>query len=126
MREIKFRAWDGEGMFFGGFAVHATGSLLGDLFLKDKPFDVMQYTGLKDKNGKDIYEGDFVVCGTGDPQDVELVCYQAPSFVMKNRAHHRTWREFTRGPDHNQFQEVIGNIHNDPDLLNVPSSEVKK
>ena len=66
MREIKFRAWDRDEkkMLYGvehtydGYKVPmpSFGAIL------DLPdfYDVMQYTGLKDKNGKEIYEGDIV------------------------------------------------------------------
>lgn len=50
MREIKFRLWDGE--------------VMGEIKYMKLPINdggpiVMQYTGLKDKNGKEIYEGDI-------------------------------------------------------------------
>lgn len=60
MREIKFRAWDGKRIFVP--AIHHSGYDLNELLYS---FDsdgvkLMQYTGLKDKNGMEIYEGDIL------------------------------------------------------------------
>lgn len=64
MREIKFRAWNGDAMEYGGFSVHASsGQIIAAPFItrvtKDAP--LMQFTGLHDKNGKEIYEGDRLI-----------------------------------------------------------------
>lgn len=59
MRQIKFRAWDKE--FEGGTMTYSDERLhLEDFFCYHEGQDLMQFTGLLDKNGKEIYEGDIV------------------------------------------------------------------
>ncbi len=63
MREIKFRAWDKDGkiMVFSmdGFVEDFDVFSIGD-WCNKAGYELMQYTGLKDVNGKEIYEGDVV------------------------------------------------------------------
>lgn len=64
MREIKFRAWDkiGQKMCDGGFYLYPNGKLIwrNDAEPTEDSYILMQYTGLCDKNGREIYEGDIV------------------------------------------------------------------
>jgi uncharacterized phage protein (TIGR01671 family) len=57
MRELKFRAWDGK-MYLDHSSLCCPSFSLGEILNGD--YVIEQYTGLHDKNGKEIYEGDIV------------------------------------------------------------------
>ncbi len=60
MREIKFRYYFQETMHFIDFEKHNTGIAFAEWENRPKTSKLMQYSGLKDKNGKEIYEDDII------------------------------------------------------------------
>lgn len=148
MRELKFRAWDGNKMLYseyGQFYLVPLGvqvsSSTGHEFY-DKDYPVMQYTGLKDKNGSEIYEGDIIsypyVTPFGqltDEEDTDLrthVVFGYGEFSLKYPHHTESLKscckrhqgEYIPNYGNKTIYEnetlltVIGNIHENPELLN--------
>jgi uncharacterized phage protein (TIGR01671 family) len=125
-RPIKFRAWDGDGMFYGGFSIHATGDVLDDMI---EAQSVMQFTGLTDKNGKDLYEGD-IIHYVYNPEDSPLIyddnyeiSWEETGFYMRQvqRCGLAAWFNSIPGMylacNPNSLFEIIGNIHENSELI---------
>ncbi|ABY84349.1 YopX family protein [Lactobacillus phage Lrm1] len=125
-REIKFRAWNKKDKVMVDVAAMNLGpsglwSLIeyaydAELQLADN-YELMQYTGLKDKNGREIYEGDIVRTGEdniGDPDPtIGQVIMREGSWLIENEKKQEEIGLFSEITS----REVIGNIFEDNQLL---------
>jgi uncharacterized phage protein (TIGR01671 family) len=105
MREIKFRAWDkNKNMMVYPSEKYTNGGLL-DWFEDD---DLMQFTGLLDRNGKEIYEGDIVQREQGEGEK-DNVTFDDGSFLVDGESMCEfVWRNYL----------VVGNIYENQELKN--------
>lgn len=124
-REIKFRAWDKENGCWASIdsvALCADGSVAYLLPEEDdmppyleEDVEIMQYTGLKDNNGREVYEGDVLDIGLqnqGGKPVVAPVSYEKyiAGYVLDNGGD-GIWQRL------DEDCEVIGNIYENPELL---------
>ncbi len=131
MRESKFRAYGVFRPHFGNpvyemrndvivkdgrcfvYELDFASGIAGKPCLTERSADLMQYTGLKDKNGMEIYESDLVKTEKGifqltiDCFGPELSGYDNGDYYYGYVSEYHNWNEF----------EVIGNIYENPDLL---------
>lgn len=108
MRQIEFRMFDTEEKnFMNGSRVIE--SRLNDLNKKGR-FIYQQWTGLKDKNGKEVFEGDLIKLTDGQ---IEEVIFDCGGFMTKRFCMYLDdyWNM------HGYMYEVIGNIYENPELL---------
>ena len=134
MSEIKFRAMTKTPEDFGGYRF-VSEMVYGTGFLKDpvntwlvssneneaiafgttkkivKPETIGQFTGLHDKNGKEIYEGDVIKYGNDAPLNV---IYQESCFCYNQKSKYISRLQIFDGINK---LEVLGNIHENPELL---------
>jgi len=122
MREIKFRAWDNATESMVDALCHDVYGL-DEIIEKVSRYSVMQYIGLKDKNGKEIYEGDICKSHqykywqrgvvTWIDSRVSFMLIQGDGLIGIND-NDGLW---------NEDLEVIGNIYENPELLEKARGE---
>lgn len=107
MRQIKFRAWDKANNMM--IDMHAMEYFARTETRNQTRFELMQYTGLKDKNGKEIYEGDIVKIPDGRLHTIVWehwgFCIKDPQSGIYNAL--------------SEYLEIIGNIYENQELLPV-------
>lgn len=137
-REIKFRAWDKfKNEMVQNVTVLApvygpsaesryTG---GEIYISQKSdYNIMQYTGLKDKNGKEIYELDIIKTIYKNGYSLSEVCFgdydngihydgeeSGNGWYVKERS--TIWKDISIQAFRQTIGEIIGNIYENPELL---------
>ncbi|NYV64605.1 hypothetical protein HYI36_05005 [Bacillus sp. Gen3] len=142
MREIKFRGYAVEEMansqWVEGFGVYEI--KLAEHYVKEvgrdsdwvlytysgdyrvDPKSIGQYTGLKDKNGKEIYEGDILKAQKSISDETEVyfrVKYTGAAFALVHPEYHNTIYMEVMPWYVRETAEVIGNIYENSSLLEV-------
>lgn len=131
-RKIQFRVWDGDEMIYlqptgiqkfafeNGDVMSFSDEGYKEFYSHECypsvkcEYPVMQFTGLKDKNGKEIYEGDICKWPSNHLSKIEWnnkrACFNAVGITQS--------RGVSRGGIVPTHIEVIGNIYQHPELLN--------
>ena len=117
MRELKFRIWSEEDKEYrsdirvSDLVIDIDGAPSTIYSNEGDRFDIEQYTGLKDKNGKEIYDGDIVQIDDHILGDFEVLWHNLGWTIKRSVGFE------TLGVHKSEDIVVIGNIHENPELL---------
>lgn len=128
----KFRAWDSskKEMFTDTFAITESGQVVvvEQEFVTSIPdyvfvdyLIVMQSTGLKDKNGNEVFVGDIIKCTRGCPHEVYLEKEYGGTYVGGMPAIYL--KGIREGYAWTGAEEILGNIYENPELLELEVTE---
>lgn len=126
MRTIKFRGRSGNLWAYGNLHIIEHEEYGDSAYIIESSSTTMvdistigQFTGLHDKNGKEIYEGDIVRYSLDGRKDVGYIGFHTRSASFRVIAEHTDFGIGNRGEWHELNLEVIGNIHDNPELLKI-------
>ena len=118
----KFRAWDNwrkrmsvvDRIYLDTEGVRLYDDF-GEYWRDFRDVKLMQSTGLKDKNGKEVFVGDIIKCTKGCPHEVYIEKEYAGTFIggmpavyLKGLGEGYAWTE---------HEEIVGNVYENPELL---------
>lgn len=131
MREIKFRAWDKIGKKFVS-AESVSDQKIPVIptehgFVLKTKFILSQFTGMKDKDGKEVYEGDVVEAAWmhhGKPGQVFMAFIFFNEHIGSFRIGYESLGGFSQDEVYFRYQvKVIGNVYENPDLVPLPGKD---
>ena len=139
IREVIFRGkrtdngeWVKGYLYITHIGAHEIGSYDAEINIERLTFDVIpetvgQYTGLTDKNGKRIFEGDIVHCVSKLDSADMVIIFECGQFRMILAEKYHEYQTNVGYYDINCFaKEVIGNIHDNPELLGGETNGINR
>ena len=118
MREIKFRIWNPKINAFSYWKWFEKNGYLEELKTRNIEYYVMQYTGVKDRNGKEIYEGDIVLDPVGKKRKGTVEYGNLGAYEVYYHKQKGFIGDAIQFQGVNEGNIVIGNIYEHSHLLN--------